>query len=267
MASDTDTASLLAELRRHGRSGRERRRDDGNDAAVNKMSHILRLADEYQAEGVHDCCGKALRDLSKSKENVVQIFSLATQTATARGDSRLDNVRFQCRQIVKDMELGDIQGSSGLKNLNAEASVSLLGDRIGRLETFVRQIYPQFIGLVEYSLCLGLLKFPGFERCRVHFGPDCIPGWKQVQSVEVNTGLPERIDECSVCRQMILEMVELSHRLSLPPETPHLALEPQGHVYGREYHFDSDVIPIVNDFKKVMCSLAPISCVRRSDRP
>ena len=35
----------------------------------------VKVADEYQGEGVHDCCGKALRDMSKSKENVVEIFS------------------------------------------------------------------------------------------------------------------------------------------------------------------------------------------------
>ena len=67
------------------------------------------------------------------------------------------------------MELVDIQGSSDFKNLNGEASVSLLGDRIGRLETFISQIYPQFIGLIEYSLCLGLLKIPDLKRCPVHF--------------------------------------------------------------------------------------------------
>lgn len=85
--------------------------------------------------------------------------------------------------------------------------------------------------------------------------------------MKVNTGLPERIDECSVCRQMILEMVKLSHTLSLSPGAPRSGPVPQGHVYGGEYHFDSDVIPIVYEFKKVMSSLAPISCVRRSDRP
>ena len=232
------------------------------------MSHILRLADEYQAEGVHDCCGKALRDMSKSKENVVEIFSLATQTATAREDSRLDNVRFQCRQIVKDMELVEIQESSGLKNLNGDASVSLLGDRIGRLETFVSQIYPQFIGLIEYSLCLGLLQNPTLERCPVHFPGRTPLDWTPLKfkwTYEVNTGLPERIDDCSVCRQMIVEMVKLSHKFSLPPETPRSAPVPQGHIYGGENHFDLGVISIVNDFKKIMSSLAPIPWFGKSD--
>ena len=82
----------------------------------------------------------------------------------------------------------------------------------------------------------------------------------------MNSGLPERIDDCSVCRQMIVEVMRLSRKFPLLPRgTPRSKPVPQGHVYGGEYHFDSAVISIVNDFKKLMSSLAPISYFERSD--
>ena len=226
--------------------------------SVNKMSHILRLADEYQADGVHDLCGKALRDVPKSQSNALEIFLLTTQTATAREDERLDLVRSQCKGIVKNMDLVTIRGSSDFQNLDRDACESLLGERIVRLETFVSQIYPQFIGLIEYCLHLGLeCALPGLTCCPVHF-----PGGTH----KVNTGLPRRIGDCSVCKQMIKQMVN-SSRTSRKSKVPYAAPKirsgfggmrdestpdaSQEHVYGGDHRFDGEVISIVNDFTQI----------------
>ena len=167
---------------------------------VNKMGHILRLADEYKVEGVHDFCSKTLRELPKSKDNAVKVFFLSTQTVMAREDDRLDSARLQCKTIVKDMDLVDIQGSGDFKNLNKEACESLLAERIGRLETHMTQVYPQFIGLAEYCLYLGLkCSLPGLVECPEHFIDQ-----------KVTTALPERIASCSFCKKMIHNLVQLS---------------------------------------------------------
>ena len=193
------------------------------------MGHILRLADEYKVEGVHDFCSKTLRDLPKSKDNAVKVFFLSTQTVMAREDDRLESARLQCKTIVKDMDLVDIQGSGDFKNLNKEACESLLAERILRLETHITQVYPQFIGLAEYCLYLGLkCSLPGLVKCPEHF-----------INPKVTTALPERIASCSFCKKMIHNLVQLS-------------LDFGGHVYGGEHHFNSDLISIVKNFTTVM---------------
>ena len=198
------------------------------------MGHILKLADEYKVEGVHDFCSKMLRDFPKSEDNAVKVFFLSTQTLMAREDDRLEPVRSQCKTIVKDMDLVDIQGSGVLKKLNKDACESLLVERIKGLETHVTQVYPQFVGLAEYCLHLGLkCSLPGLVECPEHF-----------INPKVNTALPERIVSCSHCKKMIDRLVELS-------------VESEGHerVYGGEHHFNSDLMSIVKNFTTVMRSL------------
>ena len=202
---------------------------------VNKMGHILKLADDYKVEGVHDFCSKMLRDLPKSEDNAVKVFFLSTQTLMAREDDRLEPVRSQCKTIVKDMDLVDIQGSGVLKKLNKDACESLLVERIKGLETQVTQVYPQFVGLAEYCLHLGLkCSLPGLVKCPEHF-----------INAKVNTALPERIVSCLYCKKMINQLVQLS------------SLESEGleHVYGGEHHFNSDLISILKNFTTVMRSL------------
>ena len=198
------------------------------------MGHILKLADEYKVEGVHDFCSKILRDFPKSEDNAVKVFFLSTQTLMAREDDRLEPVRSQCKTIVKDMDLVDIQGSGVLKKLNKDACESLLVERIKGLETHVTQVYPQFVGLAEYCLHLGLkCSLPGLVKCPEHF-----------INPKVDTALPERIVSCSHCRKMIDKLVQLS-----------LESEGHEHVYGGEHHFNSDLISIVKNFTTVMRSL------------
>ncbi|XP_074626896.1 uncharacterized protein LOC141884905 isoform X1 [Acropora palmata] len=198
------------------------------------MGHILKLADEYKVEGVHDFCSKMLRDFPKSEDNAVKVFFLSTQTLMAREDDRLEPVRSQCKTIVKDMDLVDIQGSGVLRKLNKDACESLLVERIKGLETHVTQVYPQFVGLAEYCLHLGLkCSLPGLVKCSEHF-----------INPKVNTALPERIVSCSHCKKMIDRLVKLS-----------LESEGHEHVYGGEHHFNSDLISIVKNFTTVMRSL------------
>ena len=132
------------------------------------------------------------------------------------------------------MDLVDIQGSGVLKKLNKDACESLLVERIKGLETHVTQVYPQFVGLAEYCLHLGLkCSLPGLVKCPEHF-----------INPKVNTALPERIVSCSHCKKMIDKLVQLS-----------LESEGHGHVYGGDHHFNSDLISIVKNFTTVMRSL------------
>ena len=207
------------------------------------MSHLLKLADEYQAQGVLDLCVKCLRDVRKSEENVVKVLFLVNHTVIAREDRRLDIVREECYNLIEDMELADISKKSDFKNLNRKSLQRVFGKRTGRLERFLKRVYPQFFGLVEYCMYLKLESSSStseITRCPQHF-----PKAKQnmyresTTSNKTNVGLLQRVSSCLVCRGMITDLVSSS-------------IESKSHVYGGDYHFDNNLISIIQDFKRTI---------------
>ena len=164
------------------------------------MGHLLKLADEYDVQGVLDLCIKCLQDVPKSEGNVVKIFYLATDTLTASEDCRLDGVRDECEILIKEMDLANITAKSDFKKLNRDSMERVFVKRTDRLETFVREIHPQLVGLVEYCLYLKLASSSSvITRCPQHF-----PGNKSY------IGLLQRIRSCLVCRGMITQLVTSS---------------------------------------------------------
>ena len=165
------------------------------------MDHLLKLADEYQAKAVLDLCVKCLKDERKTKKNVVEILYLASHTVIARKDGRLEDVREKCYDLIKNMELAEIRGKSDYKNLEQKSLENALVERIERLETFLKGIYPQFIGLVECCLWAGMLLDNNrhFSPCPHHF-----------VSGKSNVDLLYRIKSCPVCSYMIVQLVFFS---------------------------------------------------------
>ena len=256
---------------------------------VNKMGHLLKLAQEYQAKGVLDLCVKCLQDVQKSEENVVKVLSLANCTVTTREDSRLDSVRGECNHLIKNMELSNVKGKRDFNHLDRDSLESLYVERTGRLETFLKEIYSQFVGLVEYSLHLSLQSSHcGITRCPQHFP---LPG----SSSKANSDLLDRLDSCSVCREMIAQLVSSSKTPYPLQSVPSVASMPSKPVqsarsvgtgsvvgsltttsvgtgsllgygttgsgfpgfgkqyhYGGSYHFDQKLISIIQDFKNVI---------------
>ena len=189
---------------------------------VNKMSHLLKLAQDYQAKGVLDLCVKCLQDVQKSKENVVKILSLANRTVTTREDGRLDSVRGECNNLIKNMELSNVKEKSDFQHLDRDSLQSLYVERTGRLETFLKEVYPQFVGLAEYSLHLSLQSSHcGINRCPQHFP-------SPASSSKANMDLLDRLNSCPLCREMIAQLVSSSikpyplntglNAASMPPE-------------------------------------------------
>ena len=161
---------------------------------MNQVEHLLKLADEYQAEGIADVCVKILKSEPKSKDNAVKILHLATCTATSRDDQRLFQVREQCYKLIENMELTETCKNG--KNLEKEIWEKVLVKRIQRLETFVREIYPQFVDLVELSLS---------DRLREKFISPCP---RHFSHGKANEHLLRRMKDCPVCRQMICNLQE-----------------------------------------------------------
>ena len=230
----------------------------GDCYSVDKMGHLLKLADEYDVQGVLDLCTKCLKDVPKSEENVVKILYLATDTVIASEDSRLDGVRDDCEILIKDMDLVNISAKSDFKKLNRDSMERVFVKRTERLENFVREIHPQLVGLVEYCLYLKLASSPSvISRCPQHF-----PGNKSY------IGLLQRIRSCLVCRGMITQLVTSSiSNVKQLAQTPgglistaaafgSLNANQTGavkeHLYGGNCHFDEKLVSLLQDINKVV---------------
>ena len=163
---------------------------------MNQVEHLLKLADEYEARGIVDVCVKLLQSEAQSKDNAVKILHLATCTPTVREDERLTLVRGQCYEVTKNMELTETQGKESYKNLEKFVMERVLVKRIQRLEKFVKEIYPQFMGLVEWCLWHVLENAEVISTCPQHF--------LNKKPIGNLLGL---MKGCSVCRQMIKQMI------------------------------------------------------------
>ena len=220
------------------------------------MGHLLKLADEYDVQGVLDLCTKCLKDVPKSEENVVKILYLATDTVIASEDSRLDGVRDDCEILIKDMDLVNITAKSDFKQLNRDSMERVLVKRTERLETFIREIHPHLVGLVEYCLYLKLASSPSvITRCPQHF-----------LSNKSYIGLLQRIRSCLVCRGMITQLVTSSVTPDQVQTSTGLFGSQQfasafnnnqrgavkEHVYGGNCHFDEKLVSLLQDINKVV---------------
>ena len=187
---------------------------------------------------VFDLCVRFLKDKPKSEENAVRILYLANATVMAREDERLDIVRRDCTNLIKNMELTDIVGKKDFRNLDRDSLESVFREKTERLETFFKRIYPQVIGLAEFCilLCLESSRLSSdITRCPQHFSSER----------KATKGLIERIKSCPVCRNMIKQLVSCSMTRSL------FSNERQ---YGGNCHFDIKLISIIKDFENIIKS-------------
>ena len=216
---------------------------------MNQVEHLLKLADEYQAGGIVDVCVKVLATEPTYEHNAVKILHLATSTATVREDERLVLVRVLCYEVIKNMELTETQGKESYKNLEKEALERVLVKRIQRLETFVREIYPQFVDLVEFSLRESLRENTIFS-CPQHFSDR-----------KAKKHLLRRMKVCPLCRLMIKKLIVNLKKSQQPPQAfgfsvsqgfsinPTISNKPE---YIDDCHLDEKVISIILDFEKII---------------
>lgn len=203
---------------------------------MDKVDHLLKLADEYQAMSVFDLCVRFLTDKPKTEENAVRILYLANSTMMAREDERLDIVRWNCYSLIKDMELEDIMEKEDFKSLDRDTSESVLVKRTERLETFLKGVYPQVIGLVEF--CIYLCLRDSSYKSRMTCCPKHFPSQNKA-----NQELLERIQTCPVCKTMIEQLISLSKQSHFGGSVER--------VYGGNCYFDQKLISMIKNFKNV----------------
>lgn len=198
------------------------------------VEHILKLADEYQVNGVIDQCIKCLQEEPKHEFNVIQILYLSNHSVIAKGDVRLEAVRQQCYRYIQSLELENIVSSNYFNDLEKETMKTVLTKKAEHLEKLLKKIYPQFVGLLEYCMWLcHQKKKADLQWCPLHY----VAG--------VSSGdICKRISQCSVCRKMILLMISQSYNVNL--ETAKRC-----YCYGGKFHFGKDLIPVLGDLEKV----------------
>ena len=197
---------------------------------------------------------KCLNDEPKTKENALKIFYLANSTVMSREDERLEIARWTCIALIENMELADIVGKMDFKKLDRDRLESVFRQKTERLETFLKRIYPQVIGLAEFCILLCLESSrSSITRCPQHFSSDN----------KATEGLIERIKSCPVCRKMIEQLVSCSMSNSYA-----YGSEPNEHRYGGNCHFDRKLISIVKDFENIIKSTTTlISFILHSPSP
>ena len=101
---------------------------------VDKVEHLLKLADEYQTKSVFNVCVNLLKnEVAGSKEKAMRILYLANTTDMARKDEKLDVVRKVCYDYIKDMALQNIMEKEDFKNLEQDVRENVLVKRIEKI--------------------------------------------------------------------------------------------------------------------------------------
>ena len=194
------------------------------------VEYLLKLSDEYQVKQlIFDPCVKFLEEQPKTKENVMKIMRLAELY-------NLDNVRKGCNDLLGDMKLESLSETVRLEDLDKEKMKYYLIQRIERLETFLDELYPQFMGLV--ACLIWLLNDHdagrGVRWCTHHFSNGKLNFRLDISSSEIHS--------CSKCREMILSLARGTYKTNWGKEVYH---------YGGRNHFDMDLLSVMEDFVKL----------------
>ena len=147
-------------------------------------------------KAIFDPCVKFLENQPKTKSNVMKILTLAELY-------KLDKVREDCDDLLKDMTLKSTLEIVDLQDLGRDKLQHLLTQRIERLETFLDELYPQFMGLVDWCIWLYFkAKIKPMNWCPEHF-----------RDGKAGSDIDERIIECEVCKEMLLTMTNYKSTL------------------------------------------------------
>lgn len=196
---------------------------------VENVEHLLRLSDEYQVTGIFEQCVKFLERQPKTEGNVMKIMILASLY-------KLGSVVESCYTTIREMKRQSILEATQQEALDKETLQNIMSQRLERLETFLDQLYPQFIGVVEY--CFSLFYKSDVLRKKLTWCPLHFANGKS-HSADV----AKRLKECLICKQMLLSIIRSSYAYSLSPTS--------NRDYGGNLHFSEALLSLIQDFSKL----------------
>ena len=208
---------------------------------VDKVEHLLKLADEYQTKSVFNVCVNLLKnEVAGSKEKAMSILYLANTTDMARKDEKLDVVRKVCYDYIKGMALQKIMEKEDFKNLEQDVRENVIVKRIKKFEELVKKVHPQFKDLVNFcvTLCLESSKHcKKVTRCPMHCNSDSRatrPPFTQFKT-------------CTMCEKMVRELSSLLMSSASNRSTQPGGSSPFGGNLSHLYFIFQDLQRVFND--------------------
>ena len=202
---------------------------------MENVEHLLKLSDEYQVKGMFEQCVKFLEHQPKREGNVMKIMMLASLY-------KLGNVLEGCYPIIREMKRQSIlREATQQEALDKETLQKIMSQRLERLETFLDQLYPQFIGVVEY--CFSLFYKSDYLKQKVTWCPLHFTNGKS-HSADID----KRLKECLICKQMLLTIIDSSYAYGSSSRKR----VPLTRDYGGNLHFDEALLLLIQDFSKLI---------------
>ena len=205
---------------------------------MENVEYLLHLSDEYQVvDLIFNPCVTFLENQPKTKDNVMDILSLANLYD-------LEKVCDGCNDLLGGMKLETLSETVHLHDLDKEEAIFYLTQRIERLEEFLDELYPQFMGVVR---CLIWVfdnddKNPGnyVRWCTHHFS-------KGNLNFRLDISSPE-LKDCSRCCEMFKTLERGTYKINWGKKVHHYG--------GRDHdHFDDNLLSIIQDFRKLKYGL------------
>lgn len=213
--------------------------------AVDKVEHLLKLADEYQTKSVFDVCANLLKNIrARSEVEAIRILFLANTTDMARQDDRLNITRITCYDYIKNMALQKIMEKEDFKNLEQNVRENVLVKRIEKLEELVKKVHPKVNELAEFcvTLCLESSKHcKKITRCPVHYNSEKRAEWPLLT--------------CTVCEKMIRQLDSLSMS-STSSRSKQTGASPMG-LFGGSFSPQPDLFSVIQDLQHTHNHTAP----------
>lgn len=218
---------------------------ESDGVTLDKVEHVLKLADEYQTKSVFDVCANLLKNImARSEEEAIRILFLANTTDMARQDVRLNITRIVCYDYIKNMALQKIMEKEDFKNLEQNVRENVLVKRIEKLEELVKKVHPKVNELADFcvTLCLESSKHSKkITRCPVHYNSEKRAAWPLLT--------------CTVCENMIREFGSLS-KSSTSSRSKQTGAFSMGS-FGGSFSPQPDLLSVIQDLQHTHNHTAP----------
>ena len=191
---------------------------------MENVEPILKLANEYQMKGVLKLCDYVL-----SNEPISNI-NLATKILLLAQQYGLVSVRKHCYKHLNGMTLDELEKLDGFQNLDEDSVREVLGYRLKKLEKFLKDVYPQFTGIVDCARFLWRESGRPIKSCPIHDRVNAPP----TESLQIRL-------TCSVCSKMLTSMAATEY--SSPGQFCKFAYPK----YSCDTKFDKNIVAVLQD--------------------
>ena len=152
------------------------------------VEHLLKLSDEYEIKHVFESCVSFVEKQPKLKQNVMKLRKMAAMY-------NLNSVLEGCEDFLENLKLKTLREIVDFKDLDRDTLQHFLEQRIERLEKFVDQVYPEYMGVLEY-----MMEKQQYDICNEHISKGKLKSNRRIDN--------EVIRRCQKCRQQISRSFE-----------------------------------------------------------